>query len=184
MKKIFHPYSLALFVGFVSLAILIYVGLKAPTADQAPQEVKGAATESANYVIEKMKEYGTDLAVNDTSYLQDSELISQRELTFAAFSEATVTYDLFRFRNKTGEPLTLRITPQKANSANLENLDVRLKVNGGEFELYDHSQKPNEDLFAITLDPYQTLESQLVVTSDQMPSDKNFSSVIIQVSEY
>lgn len=183
MKKIFHPYSLAVIVTVISLGILTYVGLTAPTPGDEIAEVKGAIAEPVSYTKLQRIDYGDDLIFQDLSGYIGEEFVDQEQIQFSAYSETSVTYDLYELKNKTNRRLTLRIIPQRADSGILENLLVKLSVNGGEFELYNHSREPNKDYFAISLDPNDSAILRLNVIADKLFSTTEPGFIILQTRE-
>jgi len=180
MKKIFHPYSLALLVSVASLGILLYIGCIAPTPEGEYTKVMGVKTESEEYVREPLKDYEESLVIRDQSAYFGDDFVDQHEILFDAFSDATVTYEVYRLRNKTDSTLTIRVIPKKVNDPGLKNMVVKMVVDGGEFELYDHSTSPNSDYFAIALDPYESNDIKLVVHADEVDQEVIAGTVLLQ----
>lgn len=181
MKKLFHPYNLAILITIVSFGTLLYIGLVAPTPKNEITEVKGVTTESSkDYVREPLKDYGTSLIIKDQSAYFNEEFVDQHEIDFKAFPGSTVTYELYRLRNKTNVILPIRIIPEKVNAIGMENLVVKMIVDGGEFELYNHSTSPNSDYFAIALDPYESNEVKLVIYADEVDQEVIDGTVLLQ----
>lgn len=183
MKKLFHPYKLALYVAVISLGVFGYIGLTAPTPEYKQVEVKGVTTAPSTYSRDRLLDYGQDLVIQDQSALFDGQYVDQQEITFRAFSDATVTYQLYNLKNRTDNPLTLRVIPKAVTDLDLRNMIVKLQFNGGEFELYNHSEKPNLDYFAIALDPYEGDDVKLIVQSDTLEQESVMGSVLIQLRE-
>ncbi len=181
--NLFHPYSLAVIVAVVSFGTLIYVGLIAPTPKEQTVEVKGATTQNETYSKTPLINYGMDLVVRDQSGTFDGRYLDQQEIEFTAYSEATVTYDLFKLTNKTNDRISLRITPKTVTNPNMNELEVRMLVDGGTFELYSFSKKPNQDYFAISLDPYQAEDIKLSVTADVLDTETVKGQVLFQIVE-
>lgn len=180
--NIFHPYSLAVIVALVSFGTLIYIGLTAPTPKEVT-EVKGATTESDLYTKSPLKEYGTDLVINDQSAMFGNEFVDQQQVKFTAYSETSVTYDLFRITNKTDKEVTLKITPKKVTNVNMKHLTVNLLINGGTFEFYTYSETPNQDYFAITLKPHQSEDVKVSVLANELSTATTKGEMIFQIRE-
>lgn len=181
MKKALHPYNLALLVAVVSFGVLLYVGLVAPTPESEISTVKGVTTESDEYSREEITDYGDSLVIKDQSAYIGDEFVDQHEIEFEAYSGATVTYEVYRLRNKTDSVLPLRIIPKTVTENGMKNLTVKMIVNGGEFELYNHSTTPNSDYFAIALDPYETNDVKIVVYADEVSEEVINGSVLLQL---
>lgn len=180
--NLFHPYSLAVIVALISFGTLIYIGLTAPTPEDAT-EVKGATTESALYSKSELRDYGTDLVITDQSAMFGDEFVDQQQIKFVAYSETSVTYDLFKMTNKTDNEVTLKITPKKVTNSNMKHLTVNLLIDGGTFEFYTNSEKPNQDYFAITLKPHQSEDIKLSVLADELETATTTGEIIFQIRE-
>lgn len=182
--SLFHPYSLAVIVAVVSFGTLVYVGLIAPTPSEQEVEVKGATTtQSELYTKTQLRNYGMDLVLRDQSGTFNGKYLDQQEVSFTAYSEATVTYDLFKITNKTNDRISLRLTPKAVTNPNMKNLEVKMLVNGGVFELYSYSQRPNQDYFAISLDAFQSEDIRLVVMADTLDSETVKGEILFQIVE-
>lgn len=167
----------------MGLGVLLYVGLTAPTPTEEITEVKGAITEPVNYTKLRRIDYGTDLILQDQSGYIGEEFVDQEEIQFTAYSETSVTYDLYELKNKTNRRLTLRIIPQQTDSQTLDSLLVKLSINGGEFELYNHSQESNKDYFAISLDPNESAMLRLNIIADKLFSPTETAFIVLQIRE-
>ena len=181
--SLFHPYSLAVIVAVVSFGTLIYVGLIAPTPTSQEVEVKGAATQTELYTKTQLRDYGTDLLIRDQSGTFNGSYLDQQELEFTAYSEATVTYELFKLRNSTDERISLQITPKAVTNQNMRDLKVQMLINGGTFELYSFSTRPNQDYFAISLDPYESEDIRIAVTADNLDTETTRGEIMFQIRE-
>lgn len=181
--NLFHPYSLAVLVAFTSFGALIYVGLTAPTPQTDQDEVKGATTEPEIYTTRQIKDYGNELTIRDQSGQFNGNYVDQREVSFTAYSEATVTYELLKLSNKTNERISLKITPKSVTNPNMRDLVVQMLINGGSFELYSNSTRPNQDFFAISLDPYESEDLRIAVTANELDSETVKGQILFQLSE-
>jgi len=183
MKKLLHPYKLALLTAIVSLGVFAYIGLVAPTPESEQIEVKGVTAEPTTYTKTPLMDYGTDLTIIDQSALFDGQFVDQEEIRFSAFSNSSVTYQLYNLRNNTDSKLTLKVIPKTVTDLDLRDMVIKMQFNGGEFELYNHSEKPNQDYFAITLDPYESDDFKLIVQTDELEKESVAGSIIIQFRE-
>lgn len=181
--NLFHPYNLAVLVAVVSFGTLIYVGLVAPTPESGDVEVKGITTETELYTKTQLRDYGADLLIRDQSGTFGDKYLDQQEIEFTAYSEATVTYDLFKLKNNTNDRVSLRITPKAVINPNMRNLTVQMLIDSGTFELYSFSQEPNQDFFAISLDPYESEDLKISVTADALDTETAKGEILFQIAE-